>query len=113
MFGSANITNTNTNTIALTMMYSFHSMNLIPAEFLNRDLAEIVDPLPATVMKKKDQKRCGACAHKLLLSDLACRCDIRFCSKHRLPEDHACTFDHKALKQTVVGCSGDKMSDRC
>lgn len=39
---------------------------------------------------------------------IACRCDYVFCSLHRYPEQHDCTFDFKTsdrndLKRTVVG----------
>lgn len=25
-----------------------------------------------------------------------CKCGLGLCARHRLPEDHECTFDHKA-----------------
>jgi hypothetical protein len=64
----------------------------------------------------KPQKRCGACKHKLLLSDMACRCGIRHCSAHRLPETHSCTFDHrrqdrKVLEAQLVKCVADKLGE--
>lgn len=39
---------------------------------------------------------------------IACRCNYVFCSLHRYPEQHDCTFDFKTsdrneLKRTVVG----------
>lgn len=108
------------------MFSSFHSVSLIPAEFLTRDLAEIAEhptsspPLSsrAAGISQKPQRRCGACTHKLLLSDLTCKCGTRFCSKHRLPEDHECSFDHRAHDKTVLeaaitACVSDKMGDRC
>ena len=66
---------------------------------------------------KKPQTRCGACKHKLALSDMECKCGIRHCSKHRMPEDHACTFDFKAHDRAVLGkqlvaCVGDKIEER-
>jgi predicted nucleic acid binding AN1-type Zn finger protein len=35
------------------------------------------------------------CKKKLKLSDTPCRCELRFCLKHRLPENHDCKFDYK------------------
>ena len=35
------------------------------------------------------------CNKKLKLTDLSCRCEKRFCSKHRLPESHQCIYDFK------------------
>ncbi len=26
---------------------------------------------------------------------ILCKCGYTFCNKHRLPEDHECTYDHK------------------
>ena len=48
------------------------------------------------------------CNRKLLLSDLSCRCENRFCILHRLPENHKCTFDYKnlgkeILRKTLIG----------
>ena len=65
----------------------------------------------------KPQKRCGACKNKLLLSDMPCRCGIRHCSAHRLPESHCCTYDHgrqdrKVLETQLVKCVADKFDDR-
>lgn len=47
---------------------------------------------------QKNKKRCFLCNCRM---DLAireigkCKCDYIFCSLHRLPEQHDCTFDHK------------------
>jgi hypothetical protein len=69
------------------------------------------------VPKIPPTNRCAICRHKLQLSDMECRCGIRHCSKHRMPEDHACSFDHKArdidiLKTQVVACVRDKQVNR-
>lgn len=48
--------------------------------------------------EQKNRRRCFVCNCRL---DLAireigkCKCDYVFCSLHRLPEQHNCTFDHK------------------
>jgi predicted nucleic acid binding AN1-type Zn finger protein len=52
----------------------------------------------------------------LQLADMACRCGLRHCSAHRLPETHGCTFDHKAhdravLETQVVRCVADKLKE--
>jgi predicted nucleic acid binding AN1-type Zn finger protein len=66
--------------------------------------------------QKKEQRRCGCsgCKTKLFLTDFACKCTVRFCQSHRLPEDHQCTFDHKAagkavLKEQLVKAVNDKV----
>ena len=60
--------------------------------------------LEAMVVPKKEQKRCGCagCKTKLLLTDFACKCTVRFCQSHRLPEDHLCTFDHKGAGRAIL-----------
>ena len=49
-------------------------------------------------------RRCVTCEKKLPLVDATvglCKCGNTYCSRHRLPEHHDCTFDHreKALQQ--------------
>jgi len=48
--------------------------------------------------------RCHAheCRKKLKLTDMECRCNKRFCAAHRLPETHACTFDHTAREWSAL-----------
>ena len=58
--------------------------------------------LNPTVETKKEQKRCGSCNKKLMITDFACKCCTRYCQEHRLPEDHACTFDHKGAGKIVL-----------
>ena len=64
---------------------------------------------------KKTVARCGGpnCKVKLLLTDYACKCANRFCSQHRQPETHACTYDFKAaglknLSSTLLKVEGAK-----
>ena len=51
-------------------------------------------------LKKKKTKKKNRCAHikcngKLKLSDMKCRCHKIYCSKHRLPETHLCSWNPK------------------
>jgi predicted nucleic acid binding AN1-type Zn finger protein len=48
------------------------------------------------------KNRCGVCRKKLKLTDYECRCSARFCSQHRLPEEHSCTYDFKAAGRTQL-----------
>ena len=32
----------------------------------------------------------------------SCQCEKNFCGEHRLPEDHACTFDYKAQGRELI-----------
>ena len=75
-------------------------------------LTESQTPVPNT-------KRCNhvACKKKLLLSDMECKCGIRFCANHRFPEEHKCTFDFKAvgnarLMKQLVKTEDKRMVDK-
>ena len=54
---------------------------------------------------KKKSKRCKfknygkKCKTKLKLTDFPCRCGKRYCSKHRLPEQHNCLIDYKEVNK--------------
>lgn len=49
------------------------------------------------------------CKSKLKLSDLSCKCSQRFCSKHRLPETHSCSYDFKKDKINLVKVVAEKV----
>ena len=52
----------------------------------------------------KPSNRCShnECKKKLLLSDIQCKCNERFCITHRMPESHNCSFDYKAVWQSQL-----------
>ena len=54
-------------------------------------------PSKAKQSIKRKTKRCchSECKKKLTLTDMPCRCLQRFCSKHRLPEQHVCCYNFK------------------
>jgi hypothetical protein len=60
-------------------------------------------------------KRCGCCRKKLTLSDFDCgKCKTRFCSLHRLPEQHSCGHDFtaegkKLLEKQLTKVVADKL----
>lgn len=74
-----------------------------------------------TVPVKPARALCAhtGCRMKLGLLGFDCRCGAKYCSEHRHPEAHGCSYDHKAtstaiLTKTLVGCVGDKMGgNRC
>ena len=47
--------------------------------------------------KKPKRPRCAfdGCKKRLRITDVKCRCESIFCKKHRLPENHECSFDYK------------------
>jgi len=45
--------------------------------------------------EKLDLNKCGKCNKKLGLTDIRCRCGLKFCPKHRYSDQHDCSFDYK------------------
>ncbi len=48
--------------------------------------------------KPATKRKCpvSGCGKKLQLTDMECRCGVVHCMMHRLPETHACNYDHAA-----------------
>ncbi len=46
---------------------------------------------------KTEKPKCfmDGCNKRLKLTDMECRCENRYCSKHRLPECHNCNVNYK------------------
>jgi AN1-type zinc finger protein 5/6 len=69
----------------------------------------------AQAQSKKSRCAKQGCDVKLPLTALECRCCHRFCSKHRYPEEHACSVDYKALgtkellKTMSTAVTGEKL----
>ena len=45
--------------------------------------------------------KCFSCKAKISLVELTiggCKCGNTFCSKHRMPEMHTCSYNHKVLE---------------
>ena len=40
--------------------------------------------------------KCSFCSKKLGPLNFLCKCSHYFCTKHRHPEEHQCTFDHRS-----------------
>jgi hypothetical protein len=59
---------------------------------------ELITPLSLS----EPSNKCGTCAKKLKLTDMACKCQHRFCALHRMPETHACTFDFHGAAKTLL-----------
>jgi hypothetical protein len=80
----------------------------------NTDTLMSLDLVTSGAGAGTQKNRCGSCRKKLMLSDMECRCKVRFCAVHRMPEDHACSFDHRGLArgvlaQQLVKVVGDKV----
>lgn len=46
-------------------------------------------------MVKSNRCNHDECNTKLGMLGFECQCGYKYCSKHRLPEDHMCSFNHK------------------
>ena len=66
--------------------------------------AEKAEEKAARDKKIADQTHCGhpECKKRLKLSDLPCRCNLRFCALHRCPEAHFCVFDYRTDGKRVL-----------
>lgn len=61
-------------------------------------------PDPTTVIVEETKEiqpvqspdKCSLCSKKLGPVSFQCKCANYFCTRHRLPEEHLCTFDHKS-----------------
>mmetsp|Transcript_6779 Transcript_6779/g.7417 ORF Transcript_6779/g.7417 Transcript_6779/m.7417 type:complete len:130 (+) Transcript_6779:93-482(+) len=78
--------------------------------------AVVPKPAVASLTPRKRKRRCNFpnCRKKLSFTAIECRCGVKFCPAHRLPEDHECTFDFKnfdknELEKKVEGCVADKV----
>jgi len=62
-------------------------------------LSAAANPSPKKSPAKKVSavNRCFCCSKKTGLSGFKCKCGESFCSEHRLPESHTCTFDHQSI----------------
>ena len=49
------------------------------------------------------------CKKKLQLTDFKCKCNNTYCSKHRLPETHNCSYDYKSFGRNLL----DKQNQSC
>jgi hypothetical protein len=58
----------------------------------------------AQPQKAERPKRCqhSECKKKLMLSDLACKCENYYCQGHRFAPSHSCTFDYRAAADKVL-----------
>lgn len=48
------------------------------------------------------KQKCFFCEKKVGVLGFTCKCSKVFCSIHRLPEQHECSFDHKGYDRKVL-----------
>jgi hypothetical protein len=65
---------------------------------------DFTEDKPPMAPRSQDPKRCceGTCKKKLALSDFPCKCGKKFCSAHRIPEVHHCTYDFRANQKQIL-----------
>lgn len=62
---------------------------------------------------KPNKLRCSfeGCRKKItMLNQFKCRCDLIFCTKHKLPEFHNCKYDFKNDKIKLEKVVADKIN---
>jgi len=53
--------------------------------------------------------RCPVCNKKLKLTDIKCKCEKIFCSLHRYPSMHDCSFNFKLLDRDILEKNNPKI----
>ncbi|OMJ69827.1 hypothetical protein SteCoe_32348 [Stentor coeruleus] len=59
-------------------------------------IPNIVEEVKQTPQIRPNSDKCAFCNKKLGPLGFKCKCFSCFCTKHRHPEEHRCTYDHKA-----------------
>ncbi|OVA05985.1 zinc finger protein [Macleaya cordata] len=59
--------------------------------------SEPTPPEPTT-----QPNRCSTCRKRVGLTGFKCKCGTTFCSSHRYPEQHNCTFDFKTVGRESI-----------
>ena len=85
---------------------SFNSSPALTASSPNLTAISALSPMQSPITSPiavKNKNRCAECNKKLsLASAFTCRCDMTYCSAHRLAEEHKCTFDFKSAERDTL-----------
>ena len=88
------------------MAYPLFNLSQLMNERNTTEMAEPVstNTVVAVPVASAPKKRCECegCNIKLMLTDMPCKCTKRFCSRHRVAEDHKCSFDYKAAGKVLL-----------
>mmetsp|Transcript_19152 Transcript_19152/g.28251 ORF Transcript_19152/g.28251 Transcript_19152/m.28251 type:complete len:166 (-) Transcript_19152:162-659(-) len=63
--------------------------------------SEEISLLSQKAAKPRTNKKCPVCNKKVSLTSIECKCKQSFCSNHRYPEQHNCTFDYRSVEPTI------------
>jgi predicted nucleic acid binding AN1-type Zn finger protein len=55
--------------------------------------------------------KCDLCNKKVVIA-ITCQCSKIYCIKHRMPEDHECTFDFKEKTRMILSKQIPIVSDK-
>ena len=63
---------------------------------------------------KSKSKRCflDNCNKKIKLTDIECKCEHTFCTLHRLPEQHLCSFDWNTYGKNILKAKLNKVENQ-
>ena len=85
-------------------------MSLAMAEAGGSALGQVPGNPPKPTKPKK--LKCKGCGKKLIAGmEYKCRCKKIFCTRCRMPEDHGCTFDYKALGKEILAKANPVVED--
>ena len=51
---------------------------------------------------QNNASKCMVCNKNITLIGFQCKCENFFCSKHRYPDTHICTFDYKNYGKKLI-----------
>jgi len=89
---------------------SASQMSLAVAEAGGSSLGQVPGNPPKPTKPKK--LKCKGCGKKLIAGiEYKCRCKKIFCTRCRMPEDHGCTFDYKALGKEILAKANPVVED--
>jgi predicted nucleic acid binding AN1-type Zn finger protein len=80
---------------------------------LEKTTKPIESPKGVLKQKKLGAKSVPKCCHckiKIGIYGMVCKCGQVFCSEHRLPENHVCSFDFKKNQKDLIEKQNPKVS---
>ncbi|KAL5725544.1 hypothetical protein ACHQM5_008679 [Ranunculus cassubicifolius] len=80
------------------------SLDCTSTSVANEEVSEVAVKAEDDLTVKK-KNRCLSCNKKVGLLGFDCKCGSTFCSMHRYPEKHECTFDFKAKGRELIAKS--------
>ena len=64
---------------------------------------------PDKLLKPSNRCSFSDCKRKLMLTDITCKCNVRFCMTHRMPEVHNCSYDFKSAGRGLIEKANPKV----